>query len=75
MHNRTYYVEWEDGQAISLVIAGLICNVVRFIYYSVSWRSSGMSQMFLQASVLSIGQRLYTISISYGARVVNDTMA
>lgn len=33
------------------------------------------SQMFLQAFALSIGQRLYTISISYGERVVNDTMA
>lgn len=32
-------------------------------------------QMFLQAFGLSIGQRLYTISISYGARVVNDKMA
>lgn len=42
MHGRTYYVEWEEGQAIPhhlLVLAGLICNVVRFICYSVSWRS------------------------------------
>lgn len=79
MHGRTYYLLCRVGGRSGYITDARGVDLQRgkdhLLFRVLEELRDETSQMFLQASVLSIGQRLYTISISYGARVVNDTMA